>query len=124
VWIASKYGFFSVILKEGSYHIRARVEGDLGQLLKDTNVEGLAKVRVHETRDADYRFRVVLPEGSPVYAAIMNTLVTSIDYPNFKGHIAGSPTQQHKLHAYHQIWDIMYGVQEARTKRGPYAARW
>jgi len=58
-----------------------------------------------ETRQADYRWRVMLPKAQ-VAMAVAN-LVTGIDYPNFK-----SSVQDQALHdAYLGCWGVMHRYQ-------------
>lgn len=103
MWIASKHGFFSIVLKEDGYHLRARVRKDLENLLAATDSTALPEIETWPS--ADYRFRVRL--DSSQFAPIWKTLGESIDYPNFKSEIAKTSDQRDKLHTYHEIWSLM-----------------
>ena len=50
--------------------------------------------------------------GHDAVRKITSSMTETLDYPNFKNQIAETPSQEHKLVAYHQIWEIMYGEQE------------
>jgi hypothetical protein len=108
MWIASKYGWFSLVKKDGGYHVRARVEEDL-RLLQIAVGGDFAKLKRHLTPEADYCSRVFVPEegSKEVIASIMATLGDSVDYANFKSMIASSPEQRDKLHYYHGVWARM-----------------
>lgn len=105
MWVASKFGWFSIVRKDRRFHVRARVRSDLVQLC------AAAKLRtaIHERPNADYRFRILCTTEQ--LSRIFNALFDSIDYANFKAEIAASPKQWDKTHAYHQIWATMAGLQ-------------
>lgn len=111
MWIASKHGFYSIVQKGGSFHVRARARKDLLNLMGATHGE-LGPGLISESPHADYRWRVVLPAGDmePVWAA----LAESVDYPNFKSEIAADPDQRDKLPIYHEIWHLLHYYQETR----------
>lgn len=109
MWIASKYGFFSIVLKDGQYHIRARERADLEELLE--NVPEVS-AEIETWPGADYRYRIRLPEESQDIALIFATLCWSVDYANFKSEIAATPRQTRKLSAYHKIWGLMASLQK------------
>lgn len=110
MWIASKFGFFSVVLKDGHHHVRARREEDLRALVAAHPRPEDCKI--DEWPAADYRFRIRIPEGNPAFGELMGILAASADYPNFKSAIAANPSQRHKLDAYHRIWSIMADLQK------------
>lgn len=113
MWLATKYGFFSVVQKQAPddgepavYHVRARVRTDLENLLKAT---GLTQ-EIQEWPKADYRYRIIA--GQQEVFEIMSHLAESLDYDNFKSMIAETKDQRHKLHAYHDVWSIMAYLQK------------
>jgi hypothetical protein len=110
MWIASKYGFFSVVLKDGHHHIRARMESDLKALILHHPRAG--EFSVEEWPSADYRYRIRIPEQDPAFGEFMRILASSVDYPNFKNQISANPDQRHKLDAYHRIWGILADLQK------------
>jgi hypothetical protein len=46
----------------------------------------------------------------------MRRLAETIDYPNFKSRVAERPDQRAKGHAYHEVWDTMWALQEEPEK--------
>jgi hypothetical protein len=108
MWLATKLGFFSIVQKDppddgdaAVYHVRARVKGDLENLL---NVTGLQR-EILMWPSADYRFRIIASQLEVF--EIMSALTETIDYPNFKNAIAAAKDQRPKLHAYHQVWSTL-----------------
>jgi hypothetical protein len=100
MWIASKYGFISIVAHRDNaelYIIRAREKSDLSSLF-DANL-------IQETPEADYAYRVFIPRDQAI--AVMIELMNGVDYPNFKSSIGQNPEQKHKMPAYHEVWDIM-----------------
>jgi hypothetical protein len=117
MWIASKYGFFSIVKKADGFHVRARVRHDLENLC--------AALKWHDDNikcatDADYRYRIITDELGLTF--IFGTLENSIDYDNFKTEIA-SGEQADKLPVYHRIWTEMHGYRTRKEDAGIFAAR-
>lgn len=106
MWIASKFGFFSIVAKADGVHVRARVKKDLEELLAQTDTTA----PVQTWPGADYRYRVIV--GADQLPVFFQKLAESIDYDNFKNMIHASPTQQGKYYAYSSVWEIMYQQQE------------
>ncbi|MFN4122941.1 MAG: hypothetical protein ACK4GL_06525 [Flavobacteriales bacterium] len=103
MWLATKYGFYSIVKDERQniFKIRARRKKDLLNLFPENEI--------YESDHTDYRFRVIKDQNG------LNEFfykINDIDYGNFKGHIAESPDQSDKLKAYGQIWKAMYDYQE------------
>lgn len=107
MWIASELGFFSIVRKEGAFHVRARVREDLVGLKAAAGL----KARIEEWPSADYRWRMRV--GPRALAEVFGALPGTIDYPNFKSRIAGLPAQREKLPAYEGLWMDLRRVQEA-----------
>lgn len=109
MWIASKYGFFSIVKKKQTWEIRARKKSDLENLIK----HALAPTgfTVLTTPQADYRWRVVLHRSIDV-AGLFAALADTIDYSNFKNMVKDQKDQADKLPAYHRIWGEMNFYQE------------
>lgn len=106
MWLATKYGFYSIIEKApGEFHVRARIRQDLVNLLE---LAGWS-MEIHEWRTADYRYRIILDR--PGLAEAMGLLALSIDYPNFKEQISRLPDQREKLHSFHQVWTVLSRLQ-------------
>ena len=119
MWIASKYGYFSIVKKDGGWHIRARKAADL-ELLKKAVGGNFGKRVVHLTPDADYCSRIFVqddPSGKSQMDALFSTLESSIDYPNFKSEVAKISSQKGKLPYYGKVWGEMmdYQSQEERS---------
>jgi hypothetical protein len=106
MWIASQLGFFSIVQKEGFFHVRARLRSDLEALRATARV----RVRIEEWPAADYRYR--LRVNAAALARIFRALEKSVDYPNFKSRIAQLPAQQEKLAAYGRLWSALYQLQQ------------
>ena len=106
MWIASQFGFYSIVCKdEDQFHVRARLKGDLQNLLEATGLEE----EIHESDYSDYKYRLVV--GHDAVRKITSALAETLDYPNFKNKIAETPSQEPKLDAYHQIWGVVYEEQ-------------
>ena len=107
MWIASKFGFYSIVCKdEDQFHVRARIKSDLQNLLEAIGLEE----KIHQSDYSDYKYRLVV--GHDAVRKITSALAETLDYPNFKNKIAETPSQEPKLHAYHSIWEVMYEEQE------------
>jgi len=108
MWLATKLGFYSIVQKQppddgdaAVYHVRARVREDLENLLQVTSLP----CEILAWPKADYRYRIVV--GQQEVFEIMSALAESIDYDNFKGIIAATASQRHKLDAYHKVWSTL-----------------
>jgi len=105
MWIASKYGFYSIIQKDDGFHVRGRLKGDLENLKEHSGLD----CEVLKWDTADYRYRMIVPADK--IAGVFTTLLDSIDYSNFKSQIGRTEDQREKLGAYHEIWGIMEAMQ-------------
>lgn len=105
MWICSQLGFFSIVRKGGTYHVRARVRGDLENLLEAAGLD----LEIHQSPDADYRWRILVTESQ--LATLMATFGDSVDYPNFKSRIHSRPDQVDKAPAYGNLWADLYQLQ-------------
>jgi hypothetical protein len=107
MWIASHFGFFSIVFKEGHWHVRARQKSELEELT------GAAKLtaKIEEWPQADYRWRVRLKDGADL-ERVFDALRESVTYSNFKSHIGTLPKQRAKLPAYHELWSGLYAIQK------------
>ena len=107
MWLATKHGFFSIVQKSpGEYHVRARIRGDLENLIVLVNMD----LQIHCWPSADYRYRIIV--GDSEFSLIMANLALSLDYHNFKTKIAHTPDQQAKLESFHEIWAIIARLQQ------------
>ncbi len=112
MWIASKFGIFSIVQKQprakglpAVYHVRARLRQDLENLLKGSGLRN----EIEEWARADYRYRFICGEAD--VAQVMACLASTLDYDNFKSKIGRTPDQKSKLDAYHEIWSVMAELQ-------------
>ena len=111
MWLMTKYGFYSIVQKKpGEFHVRARVCGDLDVLKGAAGLEA----EVTTSKSTDYRYRMVVDQAA--VSKVMAVLGESIDYSNFKSHIAATPAQRAELHAYHDICETMFRIQENKSK--------
>jgi hypothetical protein len=110
MWICSKLGFFSIVKKDGGWHVRARERGDIEALKQAIGL----RVPIEEWPDADYRWR--LNVGKIGLRRIYQAFEDSVDYPNFKSEIGASPSQRFKLSIYGGFWADMQRFQEAGGK--------
>jgi len=120
MWIATKIGFYSIVLrpeKEGAknnvYHIRARTGADIDAVISLLEPVLKRPLRLFETPDVDYHWRIILKpeELAPALAA----LAATVDYPNFKDEIHASDTQADKLDAYSDLWTALYDLQSRES---------
>lgn len=106
MWLCTKYGFYSIVQKQpGEYHIRARIKRDLENLKAVSEI----KRRILVTKDADYRYRMVVNEIEVM--AALTALAHKLNYPNFKAEIAKTDDQRDKLEAYQEIGLLMADFQ-------------
>lgn len=99
MWIATQQGFYSIVLKERAYHVRARSRQDLENL----NALLDAPREIHEWPGADYRYRILV-ENLDELETLLTRLARNLDYSNFKTRISTTPDQRSKLAAYHDLW--------------------
>jgi len=120
MWIATKIGFYSIVLrpeKEGAknnvYHIRARTGADIDAVISLLEPVLKRTLQLFETPDVDYLWRIILKpeELAPALAA----LAATADYPNFKDEIHTSATQADKLDAYSDLWTALYDRQSRES---------
>ena len=106
MWIASKFGFFSIVRKNpGKCHVRARIREDLENLIAASGIE--AEILTWD--ESDYRHRIIVKES--VVEKVMATLAETLDYDNFKSMITETPSQSDKASTYGEIWAMMYSYQ-------------
>lgn len=109
MWVASKYGFYSIVQKEEVFHVRARSKEDL-EGLKDAS--GIPEEVLKSYAGSDYPWRLIVSGESLL--KVFSALQASVDYGNFKGMIGNTPSQTDKLRPYHDIWSTMYSWQKSK----------
>jgi hypothetical protein len=103
MWLMTKHGFYSIVEKKlNEFHIRVRVRKDLENLVALVPLPG---AEIHNTKTADYSFRIVTGKGDVL--KLMQFLGDTLDYSNFKNTVARTPDQQNKHDAYATVWHTM-----------------
>lgn len=110
MWVISKHGFVSIVMKDGGYNVRARRRADLEELLSAAKIDA----PIIETPSADYRWRAIVQ--APQLVQIMHHLGSSIDYPNFKDRMHEDPVRA--LYPLGQIWNLLAQYLGAYGRRG------
>lgn len=110
MWIFSKAGFFSVV--EHFEHqdfvvVRTRVFADAQNFAKRL------ELRVEETPEADYPFRMKV--NREVFVRWMTAQARDVDYPNFKNEIA--KTSRPRASLYEKVWSVMKDAAKALSVR-------
>lgn len=114
MWLATKYGFFSIVKKDDGFHVRARSRRDL-EILREALIkwlrptEGLI-LEIKDTPNSDYCSRIVLQDVRLLFDCVSE----SIDYPGLRKEIEATPEQADKLGFYSSIWSTM-GAYQAIT---------
>ena len=120
MWIASKHGFYSIVLKDDGLHVRARNRGDL------VNLCAAARFpfnQIMATPCGDYTYRLILkrPRHAKEIERMWAALANSIDYPNFKEAVGQRADQRGRLQVYAEFWATMafdaFAEPNKRTKR-------
>jgi len=120
MWIATIYGFFSVVCartKDGAgkeidtdtLMIRARRREHLDTLIRRFP-EFLGAIEILETHHTDYRWRIICPKS--VWAECMKDMVMEQTYPNFKS-ACEKRFEHHNpyIDVLHRVWSIMFKLQ-------------
>jgi hypothetical protein len=112
MWVFTKDGFFSIV-RHREYRdlmmVRARVREDLERAFPQWAGEG--DLHIIEDDDADYRFRVILPEAR--VRQYLDEAVTSIDYTTgVKDQIDQGDPDRHS--ALYDVWQAFYDFQTER----------
>jgi hypothetical protein len=104
MWLVTRFGFFSVVQKEGDTHltIRSRVRADLEELHSRYLLE---MNEIQENVGTDYQYRVRVTHAD--FAEAMRQIVGDINYSNFKNTVAAEGGVE-RAHIYGQVWgDIL-----------------
>jgi hypothetical protein len=124
MWIASKIGFFSVVIdskREGRMLIRARCRADIFNLYEGfrKNLVSIEPPTSDETRD--YRWRLSISRTD--WITLAAKLAEEVNYPNFKSEVHRQPDQENKSGPYMAVWSVMHGVQIHEGKETPDPSR-
>lgn len=105
MWIATDFGFFSIVEKEwdkadDTLTVRARVRGDLVSFMSLAGEQAV----IVEDAEADYHYRIQLPRS--VVGTTLMRAVDFLDYSNFKAQVG--QTQGGKRAAiYAAVWGVL-----------------
>lgn len=109
MWLCTRLGFFSIVQKDDTFHIRARCQADLEHLVRAAG-DGEP---VKSYAGSDYPWRIICPAQE--LPKFMSAITASIDYSNFKSAIGTSPSQRSKIGAYHDIHHRMVEWQRGKS---------
>lgn len=113
MWLFSGKGFISVVenrqdRSRKTLLVRSRFREDLEQFVEMLDSSPV----IQETPERDYLYRIVVPRED--LAAVVQRIVTSIDYGNFKASVHGDPVRDR---AYGRCWSAMYDAQSTAAPR-------
>lgn len=121
MWLFTKVGFFSAVLKDQSeaakpvaeqvVMVRARVREDLDAFRK-TYAPKLGPTLEWPGRDYPYRGLITKRD----LAEAMAKAVLDLDYTNFKGAVAKTQGVE-RAHLYGGVWGIMNGAEQKLAKK-------
>jgi len=112
MWLATKFGFFSVVAHRDDPDlvlVRARSRDDLEQLRGFAEGRDICTPLIILTATADYCCRIIVARSD--WDRLGAALVADIDYTNFKQQVHGDPERDA---AYMQMWSIMRRFQEQK----------
>lgn len=111
MWIATNFGFFSVVQKDGDdfLTVRARVRADLVNLR--LSCPGLSVIEA--TPGNDYPFRATVSHYD--WSVALGHVAMDIDYSNFKDEV-GERQGHARASVYARVWSALLGL-EVVTKR-------
>lgn len=111
MWLATKFGFYSIVDSEeyNKIVIRGRKISDIKNLID--SVESLKNCKLVITRRSDYLCRIYV--NMRQLADVMSLLIINLDYSNFKDMIYANKDQKDKSSYYTRIWSVMYEYQYA-----------
>jgi 8-oxo-dGTP pyrophosphatase MutT (NUDIX family) len=115
MWLLTNFGFFSVVQKPGDKRtgtltIRSRVKGDL-ENLRNKYLPEMGEIEAD--KGTDYKYRAKAPRES--IARAVGQALMELDYSNFKDSVAVEQGYD-RAHLYHDIWDVLYKLQEQQTE--------
>ena len=120
MWLMTTIGMFSAVcprteeghgshIETDKIMVRARMRSHIEALQERFGALGDAELI--ETRNADYRFRIIVDKTAWMEAVAR--MITDQDYTNFKN--AANSLQGRGgtayIHALHRVWDVMYELQ-------------
>ncbi|MCB8988116.1 MAG: hypothetical protein H6661_10255 [Ardenticatenaceae bacterium] len=118
MWLATKFGFFSVVAHRDDPDlvlVRGRSRDDLEQLRGFAEGRDVDVPEIVTSLWGDYCCRIFMPRAA--WEHLGAALTADIDYPNFKQQVHGDPERDA---AYMQMWSIMRRFQEQKLGTGYY----
>lgn len=112
MWAFTKLGFFSVVEDNENralVKVRARVKEDIKSLREYARAKGIKNLRLQQTPEADYRWRMSMVKKD--WAKIVAMLALEISYGNFKNEVL-TDHQAPRGRAYMDVWLTMVRFQE------------
>ncbi len=118
MWLFTQYGFYSVVcardltgnpspIDPDTFMVRARNRRHIESLQR--RFPQLASLKIADTKNTDYRFRVVMPK--PVWVEVARELAAEIDYGNFKDRAHSRAGNSKYVDALHEVWEVMERLQ-------------
>lgn len=112
MWLFTRYGFFSATvssLDSEAIQVRARDRDHLERLIERFPDE-LGALKILETTDSDYRYRLIVKRSA--WPKIAARLAEDVDHGNFKSDAAKQFGSKSKyVRALHEVWGLMYPLQ-------------
>lgn len=112
MWIFSETGFISAVRKNDRpdvMTVRARDRASL------TPLAATAGVEIAKSPHGDYPYRAfVKPE---VFALWVSDVVLTLDYDNFKSHIAHTRDYDY-AHELGRVWSVMLNTEDEEARQG------
>lgn len=106
MWLFTKNGYYSIVQDSYCKHdevvIRARVEKDLIDLMKEASIN----YALTKTPYADYKFRIIIKKED--LKKFINDYIDKLDYNNFKNSIKDKRRSRY----YGNIWAELFEMGE------------
>ena len=111
MWLATSFGFFSIVQKPGdaakrTVTVRTRVKGDL-EKLRDQYLPQLGSIRVNAGTDYKYRASVSHLD----FGIALLRIGLDIDYDNFK-HCVAKRQGTGRAQVYSELWQVLLTLQD------------
>ena len=115
MWIQSTSGLYSIVRKgaPGEYQVRARVRGDLDNLIKVAKLHGQ---KIVQSNGSDYAYRLIISKAE--LTSIVLALADGITYGNFKSAVGATKGQEKHANIYHQAWGLFAKLQPGGAYSG------
>ena len=124
MWTFTIYGFYSIACaskEDGSLDpdtamVRARCKRHLQNL--QTRFPALASSSIVSLPNRDYGYRLIVPKT--VWVTALREMAEEQNWDNFKSEVEKrmGPDEAEYSEALHDVWQIMYRLQEYETRQG------